>query len=82
MDGEGDRILFIFAGTLTNDDLRRITFADGELSKFRFINPIELSVFTLPRLARRIRTAITAKNDGRTVYAEHGDKVRGQHERN
>lgn len=75
MDGAGDRILFIFAGTLTNDDLRRITYADGELSKFRFIDLVELGVFTLPRLARRIRTAITAKNDGRTVYAEHGNKV-------
>jgi len=75
MDGEGDRILFIFAGTLTNDDLHRIAFTDGELSKFRFIDPIELGVFTPPRLARRIRTAITAKNDGRTVYAEHGDRA-------
>jgi 8-oxo-dGTP pyrophosphatase MutT (NUDIX family) len=75
-DGEGDKTLFIFdGGTLTDQDLGHVTFADGELAELRFVNPADLDEYTPARLARRIRTAVAAKKEGRTIYAEHGNEA-------
>lgn len=70
---EGDKLLFIFdAGELDADTQARITFPDGELAEWRFVAGEDLDQFTIARLARRIRTAIDAKNRGHAAYAEHG----------
>jgi 8-oxo-dGTP diphosphatase len=75
-DGEGDKILLIFdGGSLSDEQLSGITFLDGELAELRFVDPAELDGYTPARLARRIRTALTAKNEKRTIYAEHGDEA-------
>jgi 8-oxo-dGTP diphosphatase len=71
-EGEGDKILFIFGGSLTADQLDEIAFADGELAEVRFISPADLDQYTIVRLARRLRTALDALKTGRPVYAEHG----------
>jgi 8-oxo-dGTP pyrophosphatase MutT (NUDIX family) len=71
-DGEGDKVLFVFAGSLDGDTADRIAFADGELSEARFVDPPELDQYTVARLARRLRSAIDAFGTGRTVYLEHG----------
>jgi 8-oxo-dGTP diphosphatase len=73
---EGDKILYVFdGGGLTDDDLRRIAFEDGEITEFRYVEPSHLEDLAPDRLARRLRTAIVAKRDGRTIYAEHGQEV-------
>ncbi|MFC0526751.1 NUDIX domain-containing protein [Phytohabitans kaempferiae] len=70
---EGDKLLFIFDGGELGDDARaQITFPDGELAEWRFVAGDDLDWYTIARLARRIRTAIDAKNGERGVYAEHG----------
>jgi 8-oxo-dGTP diphosphatase len=72
-DNEGDKLLFIFdAGTLTEDQQRHITFRDGELAEGRFIAIDEAEPFVPARLARRIRTAVDARQQHRPAYAEHG----------
>jgi 8-oxo-dGTP pyrophosphatase MutT (NUDIX family) len=79
VDDEGDKTLFIFdGGMLSDQDLDRITFADGELAELRFVAPADLDDYTPARLARRIRTAVAAKKEGRTIYAEHGDEASGR----
>ncbi len=78
-EGEGDKILYIFdAGSLTDKELKTVVFGDGEIAEARFVDPNDLDGMTLPRLTRRLCTAIDARRDTRTVYAEHGDEVPGQ----
>ena len=74
-DGEGDKILFIFSGSMDKDGIRRIAFADGELADFRFVDQAELDRYTISRLARRLRTALQALRDGRPIYAEQGSRA-------
>lgn len=72
-DSEGDKLLFVFdGGALTEQDQARITFPDGELSEWRFVAVDGLDSYVPARLARRIRTAIHARNHGHAAYAEHG----------
>lgn len=74
-DNEGDKILYIFdGGTLTTEDLDRAWFLDGEIAEHRHIDPADLDQFTPARLTKRLRTALIAKKDRRTVYAEHGQE--------
>src|SRR5262249_48005551 len=75
-DGEGDKILFIFGGTVTGAQLDAITFADGELAEARFIDPAALGTYTVARLTRRIHTALNAMAAGRTLYPEHGEEAK------
>jgi 8-oxo-dGTP diphosphatase len=71
---EGDKILYVFdAGSLTDEELKTIVFGDGEIAEARFVDPNELDSMTLPRLIRRLHTAVDAKRDRNTIYAEHGD---------
>ncbi len=72
-EGEGDKLLFIFdAGTLTENQRQRIIFRDGELTEGRFHAANEVEPYVPARLARRIRTAIDARQQQRPTYAEHG----------
>lgn len=73
IDGEGDKILFIFdGGMLSDQDLAAIRFSDGELTEWQFAHADDLDRLMPARLVRRIRTAIEAKNRGTAAYAEHG----------
>jgi 8-oxo-dGTP pyrophosphatase MutT (NUDIX family) len=75
-EGEGDKILFVFdGGYLDDEDLAAITFADGEIAEIRYVPPAELDAYVPARLARRIHSALTAKQNGHPVYAEHGTPV-------
>nr|WP_179783677.1 NUDIX hydrolase [Micromonospora jinlongensis] len=70
---EGDKLLFIFdAGTLTTEQVQAIHFADGELTEWRYVIADDLDQYGPPRLTRRLRTAIAARNRGNATYAEHG----------
>ncbi|MDG4789308.1 NUDIX hydrolase [Micromonospora sp. WMMD1102] len=71
---EGDKILFVFdARQLGNNDQRRITFPDGELIEWRFIALENVNEYAPARLARRIRSAVVAKQAAHAGYAEYGD---------
>lgn len=70
---EGDKILFVFdGGILPNGALESTTFADGEIGDARLIETDELDTYLPDRLARRLRLAIQARDQHRTIYAEHG----------
>jgi 8-oxo-dGTP diphosphatase len=74
-DNEGDKLLFIFdAGTLSEDEQRRIAFRDGEVAEVHFIAVDQLEPYVPARLARRIRTATDARGQQRPCYAEHGSE--------
>ncbi len=74
-EGEGDKILFVFGGELRPEDLNKVNFADGELSEFKFTDLSSLDDQTIPRLARRIRTAMQARAGDRMIYSEHGSEL-------
>jgi 8-oxo-dGTP diphosphatase len=69
---EGDKILFIFLGSRLNNSVRFILATD-ELSEARYVRDDELDALTIPRLARRIRQAMTAYEAGHADYLEHGE---------
>jgi 8-oxo-dGTP pyrophosphatase MutT (NUDIX family) len=72
LEGEGDKILFVFdGGRLTEDNHARIHFADGEIKDLRYVSVDELDGYVPARLSRRIRTASSGHH---TVYAEHGTR--------
>ncbi|MEU1747617.1 NUDIX hydrolase [Micromonospora arida] len=73
---EGDKLLFIFdGGSLGAEQERDIRFADGELTEWRYVGAESLEQHGPPRLARRIRTAIAARSNGVSAYAEHGSAI-------
>ncbi|QDY11883.1 NUDIX hydrolase [Micromonospora sp. HM134] len=70
---EGDKLLFVFdAGSLSTRQEQAIRFADGELTEWRYVRPQDLEGYSPARLARRIQTAISARNGAPAAYAEHG----------
>jgi 8-oxo-dGTP diphosphatase len=70
---EGDKILVVFdGGTLSEDALDSVTFADGEVNEARFVKAGEFDAYLPARLARRLMLALQARAQRRTVYAEHG----------
>lgn len=71
-----ERIRYVFdGGTLTDEQLDRITLAPDELSSWAFIPPEELFVMMAPRLMRRVTAAMEARAAGVTAYLEHGVPV-------
>jgi 8-oxo-dGTP diphosphatase len=75
-EGEGDKILYVFdGGTIRDEDLKTVVFGDGEIAETRFVDLHDLDAVTLPRLSRRLGTAISAQREHRTTYAEHGDET-------
>jgi 8-oxo-dGTP diphosphatase len=70
---EGDKMLFLFdGGSLDADQLAAITFVDGEIDKWAFVEERQLDELTIPKLARRIRAALFARQGARTVYLQNG----------
>jgi 8-oxo-dGTP diphosphatase len=75
-EDEGDKILFVFLGSMTQDDRARITFQDGELTEFAFVDQANVDGYAPPRLARRLHVAVDKAAKQGTTYAEHGNEVR------
>lgn len=70
---EGDKILFVFdGGHLTSDYTDRIELQATEIAAYAFHHPDLIPQLLIPRPARRVTAAITARNTGRPVYLEHG----------
>lgn len=73
---EGDKILFVFdGGTLPDGALDSATFADGEIGDARLVEAGEFDAYLPDRLARRLRLALQARQQHRTIYAEHGTEA-------
>ncbi|MFD9881520.1 NUDIX domain-containing protein [Streptomyces alboflavus] len=70
---EGDKVLYLFdGGTLAADIQEQIRLQASEIGGYAF-HPIDaVDDLTIPRLARRIREAVTARGDGTVAYLEHG----------
>lgn len=72
VEGEGDKILFIFLGPKLNDSAQ-FKLATDEILEVRYVGNDELDALTIPRLARRIRHAMVAYEAGYADYLEHGE---------
>lgn len=68
-DNEGDKLLFLFEGPQLAASAA-FTFGDGEIAEARYVGLDELGAITIDRLARRIRSAVSA---GVPAYLEHGE---------
>jgi 8-oxo-dGTP pyrophosphatase MutT (NUDIX family) len=80
-DGEGDKILYVFdCGPLGGDEAQ-IRLVDGELDRWAWIPVDMIGEHVIPRLARRLRRAYEARDDGTLLYLEHGEAalVRERH---
>ena len=72
-EAEGDKILFIFDGGLIDSQVEeQVVLPADELSDWRFHDEADLNAVLIPRLARRVTAALTAKQDTSTAYLEHG----------
>jgi ADP-ribose pyrophosphatase YjhB (NUDIX family) len=71
--GEGDKMLFVFdGGRLSAEDQAQIRLESSELRSYAFYDAEDLVDMLIPRLARRLILAVSARQQGRTLYAEHG----------
>ncbi|KIQ64838.1 NUDIX hydrolase [Kitasatospora griseola] len=70
---EGDKLLFVFdGGILPTTERNAITIDRLELTAHAFHPPTRLTPLLIPRLARRIHAALTARAQNTTLYLEHG----------
>jgi 8-oxo-dGTP diphosphatase len=69
----GDRVLFVFdGGTLDAAQLAAISLQVEELASYALVAPDDIGARLIPRLARRVTAALTARASGTTSYLEHG----------
>lgn len=76
---EGDKVLYIFdGGTLSSDAEERIVLQAEELRDYAYYPVDRIENLTIPRLARRIRAAVKAREQRSFLYLEHGQEVTRQ----
>jgi 8-oxo-dGTP pyrophosphatase MutT (NUDIX family) len=72
---DGDRVLYVFdGGELAPEDLAAVRLDADELAEYSFHTVEEATAVLVPRLARRLSAAVRARNEGRTLYLEHGQE--------
>ncbi|MCC3779121.1 NUDIX hydrolase [Streptomyces sp. UNOB3_S3] len=73
-EAEGDKVLYVFdGGELLSDQVSAIELAPDELLAAEF-HPVDaVDELLIPRLARRVRRAITARAEAHPQYLEHGE---------
>ena len=68
-----DGLMFVFdGGTVDRRQERAIALPQGELSEFRFVDPRRLEEHVEPRIARRFRASLDARDRGTTLYLVDG----------
>lgn len=67
----GDAIMFLYDGGVLAEPTG-ISLQASELRSYRFVAPGDLDALVIPRLARRIRGALTARRDGGVVELAEG----------
>ncbi|MGH3904176.1 MAG: NUDIX domain-containing protein [Pseudonocardiaceae bacterium] len=70
-DGDGDKLLFLFDCGDLADDEKHIHLPADELDRWEWVSLDQLDAYLIPRLALRIRTAVTLNSAG-GAYLEHG----------
>ncbi|MES4902430.1 MULTISPECIES: NUDIX hydrolase [unclassified Streptomyces] len=71
---EGDKVLYLFdGGELSPGAAASIKLASDELLAAEFHTAEDLDQLLIPRLARRVKRALTARAQGCPVYLEHGE---------
>ncbi|MFG2182648.1 NUDIX domain-containing protein [Streptomyces abikoensis] len=76
-EAEGDKVLYIFdGGVLPPDEVGAIKLASDELLAAEFHPAGTLDELLIPRLARRVKQAITARGQAHPRYLEHGELPR------
>lgn len=71
---DGDKVLYVFdGGVLAPAHRAGIVLQREELYGYRFFAPEEIEAVLIPRLYRRLRSALRARAEGVTLYLEHGD---------
>lgn len=64
---------FIFyCGTITDEDISRITLPEGELSDYRFVSQEEAQALLGPRRGNRLKQMLKARESGTSAYLEDG----------
>lgn len=72
-DAEGDKVLYVFnGGELPPEEVASIKLAPDELLAADFHPADQIDELLIPRLARRVKAAIAARQEGGTRYLEHG----------
>jgi 8-oxo-dGTP pyrophosphatase MutT (NUDIX family) len=72
---EGDKVLYVFdGGEVTSDDLAALRLDPDELAESAFHTIEDAPDVLVPRLARRVEAAVTARREGLTLYLEHGQQ--------
>ncbi|MZD09756.1 NUDIX domain-containing protein [Streptomyces sp. SID5785] len=70
---EGDKLLYLFDGGVLSERLQaEIVLQASEIKSYAFHPVDEVDDLTIPRLARRVRAAVSARHDGSVAYLEHG----------
>lgn len=76
---EGDKVLFVFdGGLLGREYVERIRPDPGEVSGYAFLSVAEVGQLLIPRLARRVLAAVSARAAGEAVYLENGEVRRAR----
>lgn len=71
-------MLFVFdGGVLGHEEVDRIRPDPGEVAGYAFRSLAELEQLLIPRLARRVLAAVSARAAGATVYLENGEFGKG-----
>lgn len=69
----GDSIMFVYDGGVVDEAALRAVPASEEGRGVILVDPADLDGATIPRLANRIRAALTARNTGRLIEAVNGE---------
>ncbi|WP_249375359.1 NUDIX hydrolase [Streptomyces sp. I05A-00742] len=79
-DAEGDKVLFVFDGGLLDPgQFRKIKPAADELLEARFQPAEAIEDLLIPRLTRRVRQAVAARDAAHFRYLEHGQRPRAEY---
>ncbi len=69
----GDSIMFVYDGGVVDEAALRSVPASEEGRGVVLVDPADLDGATIPRLANRIRAALTARDTTRVVEAINGE---------
>ncbi|MFH8582965.1 NUDIX domain-containing protein [Streptomyces celluloflavus] len=78
-EAEGDKVLYVFdGGRLPPEELANVKLATEEVLAAEF-HPVDAAdELLIPRLARRIKAAIMARDQSYTAYLEHGQPPKSE----
>jgi 8-oxo-dGTP diphosphatase len=75
-DGVDAVNIFVFAGSITGEEISRIRLPADELSDHVLVSPDELGGLVPPHVGRRMAPSLRAATEARTVYLEDGHELR------